>query len=236
MIDLHYWSTPNGLKILICLVEMELDYRITSVNIGRGEQFEPEFIKISPNNRIPAIIDFDPPEGREPISVFESGAILLYLGSKTAKFLPKDLHKGTEVREWLMWQMGGLGPMLGQNHYFRLYAKEKLDHAIERYTNEANRLYAVLDRRLEGREWISDEYSIADMASYPWIRGYPQQGIDMAKFPNVDKWRQRMEAREAVMKAIAIDVQFGADKNLKNDDEAHKIMFSHTDEVFKPTD
>ena len=152
MIDLHYWPTPNGWKISIALEEMELPYRIVPVNIGRGEQFKPEFLAISPNNRMPAIVDHEPPGGGAPIAVFESGAILLYLGDKTGRFLPRDLRGRTAVTEWLMWQMGGLGPMLGQNHHFRMYAPEKLPYAIDRYTKEAHRLYGVLDRRLAGRE------------------------------------------------------------------------------------
>jgi GST-like protein len=228
MIDLHFWPTPNGWKISIALEEMELPYRIVPVNIGRGEQFKPEFLAISPNNRMPAIVDHQPPGGGPPVSVFESGAILLYLGDKTGKFLPRDLRARTAVTEWLMWQMGGLGPMLGQNHHFRIYAPEKLPYAIDRYTKEAQRLYGVLDRRLEGREYICGEYSIADMACWPWIVLHERQGIDLAGFRNVQRWHEKMKTRPGVQRG------FDAAKELRNasaagpDEQARKILFGQT--------
>ncbi len=169
MIELYYWPTPNGHKITIFLEETGLDYQIIPVNIGTGEQFNPDFLKISPNNRMPAIIDRNPPDGGEPISVFESGAILLYLAEKTGQFLSSDLRQRKSVLEWLFWQVGGLGPMAGQNHHFNQYAPEKIAYAIERYVKETNRLYGVLNRQLEGKEYLTGEYSIADMACYPWI-------------------------------------------------------------------
>jgi len=228
MIDLHFWPTPNGWKISIALEEMGLPYRIVPVNIGRGEQFKPGFLAISPNNRMPAIVDDEPPGGGAPISVFESGAILLYLGDKTGKFLPRDLRGRTAVTEWLMWQMGGLGPMLGQNHHFRMYAPEKLPYAIDRYTKEAHRLYGVLDRRLEGREYVCDEYSIADMACWPWIILHERQGIDLAEFPNLQRWHEKMKTRPGVQRG------FDAAKELRNassagpDEQAKKILFGQT--------
>ena len=228
MIDLHYWPTPNGWKISIALEEMDLPYRIVPVNIGRGEQFKPEFLEISPNNRMPAIVDHAPPGGGAPISVFESGAILLYLGDKTGKFLPRDLRGRTAVTEWLMWQMGGLGPMLGQNHHFRMYAPEKLEYAIDRYTKEAHRLYGVLDRRLEGREYICGDYSIADMAAWPWIVLHERQAIDIEEFQNVKRWHEKMKTRPGVQRG------FDAAKELRQasaagpDEQAKKILFGQT--------
>ena len=183
MIDLHYWTTPNGHKITVFLEEAGLPYRILPVNISKGEQFRPEFLRISPNNRIPAIIDDAPAGGGRPVSVFESGAILQYLAEKTGKFLPKDLHGRVEVMQWLFWQMGGLGPMAGQNHHFGQYAPDKIPYAIERYVNETNRLYSVLDKRLGDREFVAGDYSIADMASYPWIVPCERQGQKAGRFP-----------------------------------------------------
>ena len=203
MIDAYYWPTPNGWKISIALEEMELDYRIVPVNIGRGGQFEPDFLKISPNNRMPAIVDRDPPGGGEPVSVFESGAILLYLAEKTGKFLPTDLRGRMEVVEWLMWQMGGLGPMLGQSGHFRFYAPETLSYAVERYTNEMLRLYGVLDRRLAEREFIAGDYSIADMASYPWLLTLARAGETFADFPSLARWMAAVAARPATDRAYA---------------------------------
>ncbi len=203
MIDLHYWTTPNGHKITIFLEEAELPYNIVPVNIGRGDQFEEAFLRISPNNRIPAIVDHAPSDGGEPISVFESGAILLYLADKTGRFIPSELRGRVQVLEWLMWQMGGLGPMLGQNHHFRNYAPEKLPYAIDRYVKEAERLYGILNERLEGREYICGDYSIADMACYPWVVPYERQGQNIDEFPEVKRWMQAMEARPAVQRAYA---------------------------------
>lgn len=204
MIDLHYWPTPNGHKITIFLEEAGLAYTIKPVDIGKGEQFRPEFLKISPNNRMPAIVDHAPSDGGGPLSVFESGAILLYLAEKTGQFLPADLRGRTQVLEWLFWQMGGLGPMAGQNHHFTQYAPEKIPYAIERYQRETERLYGVLDRRLVDRAFIADAYSIADMAAYPWIVPHKRQGQDLDTFPNVKRWFESIRARAAVVRAYEI--------------------------------
>lgn len=204
MIDLHYWPTPNGHKITIFLEEAGLAYTIKPVDIGKGEQFQPEFLKISPNNRMPAIVDHAPSDGGGPLSVFESGAILLYLAEKTGQFLPSDLRGRTQALEWLFWQMGGLGPMAGQNHHFTQYAPEKIPYAIERYQRETERLYGVLDRRLADRAFIADAYSIADMAAYPWIVPHKRQGQDLDTFPNVKRWFETIRARAAVVRAYEI--------------------------------
>jgi GST-like protein len=225
MIDLYYWPTPNGWKVSIALEEMEIPYQLFPVNIGRAEQFDPDFLRISPNNRMPAIVDRDPDGGGEPISVFETGAILLYLGEKTGKFLPGDLRGRVEVTEWLMWQMGGLGPMLGQNHHFRSYAAEKLQYAIDRYTDEANRLYGVLDRRLEGRRYVCGEYSIADMACWPWIVPHELQGQNLDDFPNVKRWYDQMKTRPGVRRGFDVlrDV-----RKAGMDEEAKRVLFGQT--------
>jgi GST-like protein len=191
MIELYYWTTPNGHKITMFLEEAELPYTIIPVNIGTGDQFKPDFLKIAPNNRIPAIIDREPADGGEPISLFESGAILLYLAEKTGKLIPSDLRDRVEVLQWLFWQMGGLGPMAGQNHHFSQYAPEKLPYAIDRYVNETGRLYAVLDKRLADREFVAGNYSIADIAAYPWIVPYERQGQKLEDFPNLKRWLRR---------------------------------------------
>ena len=184
MIDLYYWPTPNGHKITIFLEEAELEYRIHPVDISAGDQFQPEFLALSPNNRIPAIVDDTPPDGGDPINIFESGAILLYLAEKIGRFLCRDLHERTEVLEWLFWQVGGLGPMAGQNHHFGLYAPEKIPYAIARYVNETNRLYGVLNRRLAARDFIAgDHYTIADMACYPWVLPWQRQQQNLSEFP-----------------------------------------------------
>ncbi len=201
MIDLHYWPTPNGHKITIFLEETGTPYRIVPVNIGTGEQFEPEFLKISPNNRMPAIVDQAPADGGAPVSIFESGAILVYLAEKTGKFLPADLRGRFETLQWLFWQMGGLGPMAGQNHHFTQYAPEKLPYAIDRYVNETARLYAVLDNRLADRAFVAGDYSIADMAAYPWIVPYKRQQQDIDEFPNLKRWFEAIQSRPAVMRA-----------------------------------
>jgi GSH-dependent disulfide-bond oxidoreductase len=203
MIDLYYWTTPNGHKITIFLEEAEVLYRIIPVNISAGDQFKPEFLKISPNNRIPAIVDNEPQEAGPPVSVFESGAILLYLAEKTGKFLPRALRPRVEVLQWLFWQMGGLGPMAGQNHHFSTYAPEKIPYASERYVKETSRLYAVLDKRLADRPFIAGDYSIADMASYPWIVPYERQGQKLADFPNLKRWFEAIAERPAVKRAYA---------------------------------
>ena len=201
MIELYYWTTPNGHKITILLEEVGLPYTIIPINIGAGDQFKPEFLKISPNNRIPAIVDHEPAGGGEPISVFESGAILLYLAEKTGKLIPTDLHQRVEVLQWLFWQMGGLGPMAGQNHHFNRYAPEKIDYAINRYVNETARLYAVLDKRLADREFVAGDYSIADIAAYPWIVPYESQSQKLEDFPNLKRWFETIQARPAVIRA-----------------------------------
>ena len=204
MIDLYYWPTPNGWKISIALEEMELGYRVIPVNIGRGEQFKPEFLAISPNNRMPAIVDHEPAGGGAPISVFESGAILVYLAEKTGRFLPKDLRGRFEALQWLFWQMGGLGPMLGQAHHFRQYAPEKIQYAIDRYTNETNRLYGVLNKRLADREFVAGKYSIADMAAWPWIVPHERQGQNLEDFPHLQRWYDTLKARPAVQKGFSL--------------------------------
>lgn len=201
MIDLYYWTTPNGHKVTIFLEEAGLPYAIKPVNISKGEQFDPEFLKVSPNNRIPAIVDHDPADGRGPHSVFESGAILQYLAEKTGKLMPADLRGRTEVMQWLFWQMSGLGPMLGQNHHFSRYAPEPIPYAIERYRKETERLYSVLDQRLQQREFIAGTYSIADIASYPWIVPHARQGIKLEEFPDVKRWFDAVGARPAVKRA-----------------------------------
>ena len=201
MIDLYYWTTPNGHKVTIFLEEAGLPYAIKPVNISKGEQFDPEFLKVSPNNRIPAIVDHDPADGRGPHSVFESGAILQYLAEKTGKLTPADLRGRTEVMQWLFWQMSGLGPMLGQNHHFSRYAPEPIPYAIERYRKETERLYSVLDQRLQQREFIAGTYSIADIASYPWIVPHARQGIKLEEFPDVKRWFDAVGARPAVIRA-----------------------------------
>jgi GST-like protein len=198
MIDLYYWTTPNGHKITMFLEEAGLPYRIIPINIGKGDQFKPDFLRISPNNRIPAIVDNEPAEGKKPISIFESGAILLYLAEKTGKFIPSGLAGRAEVLQWLFWQMGGLGPMAGQNHHFRNYAAEKIPYAIDRYVNETNRLYGVLNKRLADRPFVAGkDYSIADMASYPWTVSYERQGQDLNDFPHLKRWFEAIRARPA---------------------------------------
>ncbi|WP_427159022.1 glutathione binding-like protein [Aliinostoc sp. HNIBRCY26] len=201
MIDLYYWTTPNGHKITIFLEEVGLPYNIIPVNIGAGDQFKPEFLAISPNNRIPAIVDNEPSGGGEAISVFESGAILLYLAEKTGKLISSNLRERVEVLQWLFWQMGGLGPMAGQNHHFSQYAPEKIEYAINRYVNETARLYAVLNKRLTDREFIAGDYSIADIAIYPWIVPFERQGQNLDNFPNLKRWFESIQARPAVIRA-----------------------------------
>jgi GST-like protein len=199
VIDLHYWPTPNGWKISIALEEMELPYRVVPVDLGRGEQQRPEFLAISPNARIPAIVDHAPPGGGPPLAIFESGAILIYLAEKSGRFLPAAPHARFEVLQWLMWQMGGLGPMLGQHGHFRLYAPEPIPYAIERYRREAERLYGVLDRRLADRAHVAgDDYTIADMAIWPWIVTWKQQGIPLERFANVRRWYDALKQRPAL--------------------------------------
>lgn len=224
MIEFHYAPTPNGWKISIMLEECGLPYEVKRVDIGRGDQFKPEFLAISPNNRIPAIVDRDPIDGGEPLPIFESGAILLYLAEKTGKFMPEDLRGRTLVTEWLMWQMGGLGPMLGQHGHFRLYAKEKIAYAIQRYEQEAKRLYGVLDGQL-GRTGacIAGDYSIADMACFPWIMTHKAQGLTLDDYPNVKRWYAELRARDALQRGLALGKE---DRRLgPMDDETRKNLF-----------
>ncbi len=207
MIELSYWTTPNGHKITIFLEESGTPYRVTPINIGKGEQFGEAFLKISPNNRIPAILDTAPADGGKPISVFESGAILQYLAEKTGKFLSSDLRAKVEVSEWLFWQVSGLGPTAGQNYHFGFAAPEKIPYAIERYVKEAARLYGVLNKRLADREFVAGEYSIADMASYPWIVSHERQQQNLDDFPHLKRWYHAIEARPAVQRAYALAKQ-----------------------------
>ncbi|HTH80301.1 MAG TPA: glutathione binding-like protein [Ramlibacter sp.] len=225
MIDVYTWATPNGHKVHIMLEECGLDYAVHAVNIGAGDQFKPGFLAISPNNKIPAIVDSEGPEGRA-ISLFESGAILVYLAAKTGKFMPKSDRKKYEVLEWLMFQMGGVGPMLGQNHHFRTYAPEKLPYAIDRYTNEAKRLYSVIDRRLGKSKWLGcDEYSIADIATWPWLRNWKNQGIVLDDYPRLKSWFEKIEARPAVQRAVKV---LADQRRQLTDDKARDILFGKT--------
>jgi GST-like protein len=201
VIDLYYWPTPNGHKITLFLEETGLDYRIVPINIGKGEQFGPDFLRISPNNKIPAIVDHEPADDGPPLALFESGAILAYLGDKTGRFLPKAARARAEVLAWLFWQMGGLGPMAGQNHHFTQYAPERIPYAIDRYVKETSRLYAVLDKRLAGRDFVADEYSIADMAIYPWVVPHERQQQKLEDFPEVKRWFESIRTRPATARA-----------------------------------
>jgi GST-like protein len=227
MITLYYWPTPNGHKITIFLEEAGVPYRISPVNIGGGDQFRPEFLAISPNNRMPAIVDDAPRDGGEPLSVFESGAILLYLAEKSGKFLPEDTRGRVRVLEWLFWQVGGLGPMAGQNHHFGRYAPQKIPYAIDRYVNETNRLYGVLDRRLAREPFLAGEYSIADMAAYPWIVPHEAQGQNLKDFPNVERWFEAIAARPAVRRAYAAGAHLQRERSGFTDEE-RRILFGQT--------
>jgi GST-like protein len=227
MIDLHYWPTPNGHKITLFLEEAALPYRIVPVDIGKGEQFAPDFLKIAPNNRMPAIVDHEPADRRTPVSLFESGAILLYLAEKTGRFLPADLRGRAEALQWLFWQMGGLGPMAGQNHHFSQYAPEKIPYAIERYVKETNRLYGVLDRRLADHAFVAgEEYSIADMAIYPWIVPHQRQGQRLEDFPNVARWFAAIARRPATVAAYALGEKISPERPIT--DEQRQILFGQT--------
>jgi len=223
-IDLYYWPTPNGWKISIMLEECGLPYTVHPVNIGKGDQFKPEFLAISPNNKMPAIVDPDGPDG-EPISVFESGAILQYLGRKTGKFYPTDERKRVEVEQWLFWQMAGLGPMAGQTHHFRIYAPEKIPYAIDRYTNETNRLYGVMNKRLADREFLAGEYSIADIACVGWVKLWDRQGQDITEFPHLKRWLDTVLARPAVQRGLAVNSEDRGKVDLAKDKEAQAILF-----------
>ena len=226
MIDLHYWPTPNGHKITLFLEEAGLDYRVHPVNIGKGDQFKPEYLAFSPNNKMPAIVDHAPADGGEPQTVFESGAILLYLAEKSGQFLSTDPRVRIETLEWLFWQMAGLGPMTGQYGHFNVYAPEKIPYAIERYTNEANRLLQVLDTHLKGRDFIAgDAYSIADMATYPWIGVYDKAPIDMTPYPEVQRWHAAIKARPATARAYAKSKEVNPDAGKAMSDEEKKLLF-----------
>jgi GST-like protein len=226
MIDLYYWPTPNGHKITLFLEETAMPYRIVPVNIGKGEQFKAEFLAISPNNRMPAIVDHSPQDGGAPISVFESGAILLYLGEKTGLFIPRELRRRVEVTEWLFWQVGGLGPMAGQNHHFARYAPEKIDYAIDRYVKETNRLYGVLNKRLADREFVAGAYSIADMAAYPWVVPHEAQGQTLGEFPHLLRWFEAIKSRPATVRAYEHGAQINSNPTI--DEESRKILFGQT--------
>jgi GST-like protein len=225
-IELYYWPTPNGWKISIMLEECKLPYELKPVNIGRGEQFKPEFLKISPNNRMPAIVDPDGPGGK-PISVFESGAILQYLGRKTGKFYPADERKRVAVDEWLFWQVGGLGPMAGQNGHFRNYAPEPKDYAVKRYTDEVNRLFGVMNKQLATRKYLAGDYSIADMACWGWVVPWERQGQNIDEFPHLKAWLGRMRARPAVQKGFALGAELrqAQANGPKAQEEARKVLF-----------
>jgi GST-like protein len=224
MIDLYYWTTPNGHKITIFLEETGLPYTVKPIDINKGEQFDPAFLRISPNNRIPAIVDHAPPDGGAPLALFESGAILMYLGGKTGRFFPADFRARCECVQWLFWQMANLGPMAGQNHHFGLYAPEKIPYAIDRYVKETSRLYAVLDKLLAEREFVAGDYTIADMACYPWIRPERAQQ-DMAHFPHLERWRQRIAARPAVQRAYALATTINPRAPAVPDEQARKVLF-----------
>jgi len=230
MIEVYSWATPNGHKVHSMLGECGLPYHVTPIDIGAGDQFKPEFLAISPNNKIPAIVDPDGPDGR-PISVFESGAILLYLAGKTGRFYPKDLRGRADVMQWLFWQMAGLGPMAGQNHHFALYAPEKIPYAINRYVKETGRLYAVLNRRLADREYVAGDYSIADMACYPWVLP-ERQGQNLDDFPHLKRWKAAIGARPAVVRAYAIAKDVNTQPALA-DDRSRAVLFGQDKSTVK---
>jgi GST-like protein len=226
MIDLYYWPTPNGHKVAIFLEETAMSYRLVPVNIGAGEQFKPDFLAISPNNRMPAIVDHLPTDGGAPISVFESGAILLYLADKSEQFIPPDVRGRTEVTQWLFWQVAGLGPMAGQNHHFARYAPQQIPYAIERYVKETNRLYGVMNKRLADREYLAGAYSIADMAAYPWVVPHEAQGQNLAEFPHLKRWFEAIKHRPATTRAYELAPTFK--NNPLMSEEAKKILFGQT--------
>jgi GST-like protein len=231
VLDLYYWPTPNGHKITIFLEEAEVPYRIHPINIGKGEQFTADYLRISPNNKIPALVDDDPPGGGPPLFLFESGNILLYLAEKTGRFLPGDARGRAETLSWLFWQMGGFGPMLGQNHHFAQYAPEKIPYAIERYTKETSRLYQVLDTQLRGRPFVAGEYSIADMAIYPWAVPHERQGIRIAEFPEVARWLESMRTRPAVGRAYEAGKAYAAPPTMS--EEARKALFGQSADTLR---
>ena len=227
MIDLYYWPTPNGHKITMALEELGLEYRIKPVNIGAGDQFKPEFLKISPNNRMPAIVDSAPAEGGPPISIFESGAILLYLAEKTGRLIPQDIRGRVDVLQWLAWQVANLGPMAGQNGHFNVYAPEKVPYAIKRYTNETNRLYGVMNKRLSDRAHLAKDFSIADIASYPWIVPYASHGQSLDDFPHLKRWFEAIKARPATIQAYeGVAPSYSSSSPMS--EEARRILFNQT--------
>ncbi len=232
MIDLYYWTTPNGHKVTMFLEESGLPYTIHPINIGQGDQFKPEFLRIAPNNRIPAIVDQAPQDGGEPISLFESGAILQYLAEKTGQFLSTDLRVRTETLQWLYWQMGGLGHMAGQNHHFNVYAPVKIEYAIDRYVRETGRLYGVLNKHLEQRDFIAGDYSIADMASYPWIVSHQRQSQNLDDFPHLKRWFERIGARPATERAYALVEQINPGSPV-HDDKARQILFGQDSKTIR---
>jgi len=233
MIDLYYWPTPNGHKVTMFLEEAQVPYRLVPINIGRGEQFGREFLQISPNNRIPAIVDPAPTGGGAPLPLFESCAILLYLAEKTGQLLSKDLRGRADTLQWLFWQAAGLGPMAGQNHHFSQYAPEKLPYAIDRYVKETSRLYAVLDKRLADREFIAGAYSIADIASYPWVVPHQRQGQNIGDFPNLKRWLDAIASRPATLRAYARGSEVNPSTNTPMDEQARKILFGQTAETIR---
>lgn len=232
MIDLYYWTTPNGHKITMFLEEAGLPYRVVPVNIGKGEQFAESFLKIAPNNRIPAVVDHSPADGGQPLSVFESGAILLYLADKIRQFIPDDLRGRNETLQWLFWQMGGLGPMAGQNHHFVQYAPDPIPYARERYIKETSRLYGVLNKHLsDGRDYVVGQYSIADMAIYPWIVPHSRQQQDLADFPHLAKWFARVGNRPATTRAYELAKQINTAPVV--DDETRKLLFNQDASIIR---
>jgi GST-like protein len=231
MIDIYFWTTPNGYKPLMLLEEIGMPYKIIPVNIGKGDQFKPDFLKIAPNNRIPAMVDHKPADGGKAISVFESGAILMYLAEKEKRFISAEVRGRYEVLQWLFWQMAGLGPMAGQNHHFAHYAPEKIPYAIDRYVRETGRLYAVLNRRLADREFVAGDYSIADIASYPWIRSHERQSQDLNDFPHVKRWFEAIRARPATVRAY--EKGKAVNTNPTVSEETKKILFGQGPELVK---
>jgi GST-like protein len=231
MIDIYFWTTPNGYKPLLFLEETGLPYNLIPINIGKGDQFQPDFLKIAPNNRIPAMVDHNPAGGGKPISVFESGAMLLYMAEKEKRFIPADIRGRTEVLQWLFWQMAGLGPMAGQNHHFAAYAPEKIPYAIDRYVKETGRLYAVLNRRLADREFVAGDYSIADMACYPWTVSHERQSQDLNDFPHLKRWFEAIRARPATVRAYAKGKAVNTNPTVS--EEAKKILFGQGPELVK---
>src|ERR1700683_2453222 len=228
MIDVYYWTTPNGHKITIFLEEAGIEYKIIPINIGKGEQFKAEFLAVSPNNRIPAIVDRDPPDGGQPISIFESGAILFYLANKSGKFIATDMRARMQTLEWLFWQMGGLGPMAGQNNHFSNYAVDKIPYAIDRYRNEVNRLYGVMNKRLADRQYLAGDYSIADLACYPWIVPWARRGQKLSDLPNLQRWFDAIKARPAVVKAYEWAPKINPGQGGIRPAEERAILFGQT--------